>query len=338
MARVNTALRELWGDDPAKARASLMNFVIYSEDPERLERNTATLAALTREHACRALLILNIPDAPDAATRAWITAHCQLYDGKQSVCCEQLSFVISGGSSNQVRSTVFANLDSDLPLILWWQGDLNERLDDRFLSEIDGLIIDSRGFPDAARSLRHIIDVRDGPSSNLATSDLAWMRSHFMRTALAGECQSPHVLHNLENMDSLRITYAAGHRTSAFMLAAWIGLQLRCRLGAGMTFRRAAGKDIRIAFVETSGGCALQAVELSGEGLAVAVRRAPESCFSHAILDHPEHQHDHVRPGDPGDDASLIGEQLSRLGGETRYFEMLPLLLDMLKQPVEPRG
>jgi len=38
-----------------------MNFAIYRASPSSLERNTTLLGELTREHSCRALLILNVP-------------------------------------------------------------------------------------------------------------------------------------------------------------------------------------------------------------------------------------------------------------------------------------
>lgn len=335
MSRVNKALRDLWGDASGRSRASLLNFAIYSENPARLERNTETLAALTREHACRSLLILNVPDAPESQTRAWITAHCQLYDGKKSVCCEQLSFVIEGGSADQVRSTIFANLDSDLPLVLWWQGDINDRLDERFVSAIDGLIFDSSEFIDASKAFARVLEAKANRSAHFALSDLAWMRSHFMRTALAGECSSPRVLESLPAVNKLSIVHSPGHVTTALMMAAWIGTQLKCKLEPGLKLVRASGSAIQIVLAEGALGCPVQAVALSGEDISVAVRRDPGSCFAHATLDHPDQQHEQVQPADLGDDASLIAEQLSRLGGATRYFEMLPLLLDLLKQRIE---
>src|SRR5688572_25838842 len=122
LGRVDKALKELWGADNARTKASLMNFAIYSEDPSSLEKNTALLAEITQEHACRGLLILALPGKGTSKARAWITAHCQLHEGHKSVCSEQISFVLEGGNLDQVRNIVFAHLDSDLPLVCWWQG------------------------------------------------------------------------------------------------------------------------------------------------------------------------------------------------------------------------
>ena len=46
LPQVTKALRALWADEAGKTRASLMNFVIYSEDPTSLERNTQLLEYL----------------------------------------------------------------------------------------------------------------------------------------------------------------------------------------------------------------------------------------------------------------------------------------------------
>src|SRR5262245_34337982 len=103
LGQVDKALKELWGKDEARTKASLMNFAIYSEDPESLDDNTQLLSEITQEHACRGLLILVLPTDGEPQSRAFITAHCQLHEGHKSVCSEQVSFVIEGGNMGQVR-------------------------------------------------------------------------------------------------------------------------------------------------------------------------------------------------------------------------------------------
>src|SRR4029078_641100 len=78
LGRVDKALKDLWGKDEARTRASLMNFAIYSEDPGTIESNTRLLEEITSEHACRGMLLLALPGGQPHA-RAWITAHCQLH-------------------------------------------------------------------------------------------------------------------------------------------------------------------------------------------------------------------------------------------------------------------
>jgi glucose-6-phosphate dehydrogenase assembly protein OpcA len=330
IANVAKALRELWADESVKTRASLINFAIYSENPASLERNTVLLDSLTREHSCRSLLILNVPGESKPQTSAWITAHCQLHGNNRSVCCEQLSFVIEGGTADQVRNTIFSNLDSDLPLVVWWQGELTDRLDERFAAVIDSLIIDSSQFAEPAKSLRRVLEMRSLDTSSFVLSDLAWMRSHFLRTSLATACQSPKVLANLGNVNRLAIKHAPGHRMSAQMLAAWIGTQLKCSALSPNELQITGDGKISIEYSEGAEGCPLQSLEMSGNGLSIAIKRDPCSAFAHTTQSSTDLERDVVMPADFSDDADLIGEQLSRLGGLTRYFEIMPLLQAML--------
>lgn len=330
IAKVASALRELWADESVKTRASLMNFAVYSEDPSSLERNTGLLGQLTREHACRALLILNVPGEPKPQTNAWITAHCQLYAGKRSVCCEQLSFVIEGGTADQVRNTIFAHLDSDLPLVVWWQGEITERLDERFISVIDSLIVDSSQFAAPAQTLLRLLETRACRTSRFVLTDLAWMRSHFLRTSLATACQNPKVLASLPNMRRLAITHGPGHRMSAQMFAAWIGTQLKCKVLSANELQLSTGGVIRIELSEGAASCPLQSLQVTGDGLSVTIQRDPGSCFARTTHSHDGEQRETLVPADFADDVDLIGDQLSRLGGLTRYFEIMPVLLKML--------
>ncbi len=334
IAKVQKALRDLWADESGKTRASLMNFAIYSEDPASLEQNTTLLANLTREHSCRALLILNCPGTTATQPTAWVTAHCQLYDGKRSVCCEQLSFVMEGGNADQVRNTIFAHLDSDLPLVVWWQGENTEGLDERFISVIDSLFIDSSKVSQPGKYLRQMLEKRANPTARFTLNDLAWMRSHFMRTALASAFQNAVVVADLPKFNKLEITHGPGHRMSALMLAAWIGSQLKCKLaaGSGLKLERQSGGSLEVEITQGEHGCPLQSLKFSAANAAITVRRDPNSCFVHANVEHPHWQSDDVQPADHNEEADLIGVQLSRLGGLTRYYEMMPLLLAMLDQ------
>ena len=333
VARVVSALRELWSDESAKMRASLMNFAIYSEDPSSLEHNTLLLSELTREHSCRALLILNVPGEAKPQVRAWVTAHCQLSNGQKSVCCEQLSFVIEGGNADQVRNTIFAHLDSDLPLVVWWQGELTERLDERFLSVIDALVIDSNQWSDPAQSLRQMMEARAGRTSRFSVSDLTWMRTRCLRLTLAAVFQSAPLLADLPKLNHLVIHHAKGHRLGGLIIAAWMGTQLNCQAGKGPGIRlvREGGADIEVELHEAEGTCAVQGLELSGPGISIRIRRDPVSGLSHTTVEHPSIRQEMVHPVPASTEVDMISEQLSRLGGTTRYFESAPLLLSLLE-------
>ncbi|MFN7343291.1 MAG: glucose-6-phosphate dehydrogenase assembly protein OpcA, partial [bacterium] len=112
---------------------------VYSEKSGSLLENSRIINELTRDNACRAILV-EIDRNEAASLRAWITAHCHLSHGQKSVCCEQISFRLTGRVTGRFRNTVFSHLNSDLPLVFWWQGELSDVFTERLASVMDRLI------------------------------------------------------------------------------------------------------------------------------------------------------------------------------------------------------
>jgi glucose-6-phosphate dehydrogenase assembly protein OpcA len=183
VSAIDTELRKLWEQDEARTNASLMNLVVFSEKPGALIENSEIIRELTREHACRAILV-EIHKTADPSLRAWITAHCHLAEGRKSVCCEQISFYLTGRVTGRFRNTVFAHLNSDLPLVFWWQGELSDIMTERLVSVIDRLIIDSSSWADPAASFR-MIEENSQANSDLIIQDHEWTRSLQFRIGIA---------------------------------------------------------------------------------------------------------------------------------------------------------
>ncbi|MGV3664390.1 MAG: glucose-6-phosphate dehydrogenase assembly protein OpcA [Prosthecobacter sp.] len=315
--RIDRALKDLWKNDEAKTRASLINLAIYTEDSRVLAEDNDLLERVAAEHACRALLVLALPEAQPPRARAWIQALCRPYQGKETVCSEQLSFVLEGGDAAQVQNIVFAHLDSDLPLVVWWQADLTKNFEERFYSRIDTLIIDSSRWSDPARQFDALLAAMNAETAGFDVRDLAWTRSHFMRTALASCFQDAPALQHLSQLDTIRITHLKGQRMTALMLANWINQRLKATL--------------KVDLSEKETGPALQSVVLSGPGVCGEVRRDCDSCFIQVCTSCGEHEHKDLLPADVDTDADLVSEQLSRFHGSTLYSSMLPHVREMLK-------
>ncbi|WP_395742766.1 glucose-6-phosphate dehydrogenase assembly protein OpcA [Prosthecobacter sp.] len=317
IARIDRALKQLWEGDEAKTRASLINLAIYTEDSCQLMADNDLLDDVAAEHACRALLILALPEAQPPRARAWIQALCRPYQGKQVVCSEQISFVLEGGDATQVQNIVFAHLDSDLPLVVWWQGDLSKNFEERLYSRIDTLIIDSSRWKDPARQFDALLAAMNSETGDFDVRDLAWTRSHFMRTALAACFQDAATCHNLDKLRTIRITHLKGQRTSALLLAAWINQRLKANLSVELS--------------EKDSGPALQDLVLEGPGVRGEVRRDCDSCFVRVNATCGEHTREDLLPADVDSEAELVSEQLSRFHGSTLYSSMLPFVRSMLK-------
>ena len=317
ISRIDRALKQLWEGDEAKTRASLINLAIYTEDSSLLAADNDLLDHVAAEHACRALLILALPESQPPRARAWIQALCCPYQGKQTVCSEQISFVLEGGDAAQVQNIVFAHLDSDLPLVVWWQADLTQHFEERFYSRIDTLIIDSSRWSDPAKQFDALRAAMSAETADFDVRDLAWTRSHFMRTALASCFQDAAALQNLAALKTIRITHLKGQRTTALLLAVWINQRLKTTLN--------------LELIEKDSGPALQSLVLEGEGVRGEVRRDCDSSFIHVCTSCGQHEHKDLLPADVDSEAELVSEQLSRFHGSTLYSSMLPFVRSMLK-------
>jgi glucose-6-phosphate dehydrogenase assembly protein OpcA len=315
ISRIGRSLSQLWEGDEAKTRASLVNLAVYTEDSAALLEANDVLEKIAAEHACRAMLILALPQVQQPRARSWIQALCRPYQGKQAVCSEQITFILEGGNASQVQNLVFAHLDSDLPLVVWWQADLTKNFEERFYSRIDTLIIDSSRWSDPARQFDALLAVK-AENTDLDIRDLAWTRSHFMRTALASCFQDPSARQNLSKVRALRISYRRGQRSTALLLAAWINKRLETSL------------DLHL--IEKDSGSALQSLVLEGEGVRGDIRRDCDSRFIHVCSTCSGHSHQELLPADVDSDAELVNEQLSRYRGSSLYSGMLPFVRSML--------
>ncbi len=333
LGQVDRELKKIWDSSEGKTKASLMNFAIYSEAAQDLDKNLKLLDEITAEHSCRALLILCQKNGARPKARAWINALCRPYQGKLAVCSEQLSFVLEGGTAAQVQNIVFAHLDSDLPLVVWWQGDLTANFEERFYSEIDRLFIDSSQWHDPAAEFAMLEAAYNGETSDFEVHDLSWTRSHFLRTALAGCFQDAVALQKLPLVDQIQVTHARGHQLAALLLGAWVAVRLQCRLdeqARPIQFVKPDGGKLALTLNAVADGFPLQQLTLSGPGFRAEVKRDPALPFVHMCASCAGHGYEEMLPADMESEADLISSQLSRAHGTSLFIEMVPMLRRML--------
>ncbi|MBK1830557.1 glucose-6-phosphate dehydrogenase assembly protein OpcA [Verrucomicrobiaceae bacterium R5-34] len=343
---VDKELRQLWEEDKASTNASLVNLAVYSEAEGAILRNSEIVQAITREHACRAILIGIDRDAPEASIRAWITAHCHLsQQGSKSVCCEQLAFQLTGKATGRLRNTVFAHLNSDLPLVFWWQGELSPIFSERLYSLIDRFVFDSSEWSQPLESFQKINQVME-ESDELYPLDLEWTRSYPMRLALAGLFDDPLAAQALEHFNQIRIVVHPDHAMAGLQILAWLvdstGWQRSQELGlCGETspessqgycfhFETNEGSNVTATVECDASSAQIGLVELSGADCTVRVLRNAGSSYQHQQLEAGDHQIDQLMPAASTDACELVADQLSRGGKNTLYRTMMPLFLDLL--------
>ncbi len=233
--QIDSALREFFAADEGIARASLMNLAIYSESVDKVGKNTEIIQELTRENACRALLIVSQPEG-NREVHAWVQAHCNINSGgEKAVCSEQVSFLLCGSSADLVRNIVFTHLDTDLPLIFWWQGELSEVFEDRLYSRIDRLIVDSRSWADPAAQFLRLVAAVDDHNASYVMHDLAYTQSNQLREAVAICFDDPAALKEVKILSEAEICFSEGHQMTAIWLAAWLAHRLGAELNTGQS-------------------------------------------------------------------------------------------------------
>ncbi len=330
---IEKELRKLWEQDDAQTNASLMNLAIYSEVEGSLVKNSKIIYNLTSEHACRAILVEINHRTTEAGLRAWITAHCHLSGGKKSVCCEQIAFHLTGRVTGRFRNTVFSHLNSDLPLIFWWQGDLSDVFTERLVAVMDRLIIDSSVWENTAEGFA-LIDEASQANDDLVLQDLAWTRSWQFRVGLAGLFDDPAAQAALPELNAVKIVYHPDHRNSALQMLAWLAVQAGWETVSfekdSQTFKSKSGVTITSILTPKSDAAPLEKVELSSGKVTVRVTRDAGAKHVSRQIQSSGYTASSLSPADPDSDAELVALQLSRGGKNSLFQKILPRFRAML--------
>lgn len=327
IGQIGRELKKMWDTgDSAPTRASLMNFAVYCRSREALAENTELISKFTQHHACRALLICVIRNAPEPKAQAWVNAHCHLSRaGAKQICCEQISFLLEGELKGRLTNIVFSNLDSDLPLYFWWQGDISENLNPHLWSWIDRLIVDSLCWKDPKAQFARLLASFGENKARLTLRDLNWTRSLHIRQALSQIFDHPENLPHLRDLTKVKLTYAPENCSTAYLLLGWLATQLGWVLenADALTFKDTAGKTIS-AEMRTEPGASLSGVLVSSPQASFSLHRDAGSHFLHAELNLPGgRQYHHVFPAGPDTTADLLDEEMSRASTDRIYLRVL---------------
>jgi glucose-6-phosphate dehydrogenase assembly protein OpcA len=324
---IDLELRKLWEQDDARTNASLMNLVVYSEKPGALMENSAIVRELTREHACRAILVEIDRRETLPGIRAWITAHCHLAHGRKSVCCEQIAFYLTGTVTGRFRNTVFAHLNSDLPLVFWWQGELTDLLTERLVAVLDRLIIDSSCWENPAASFRRIEHAAIA-NSDLILQDHEWTRGWQFRLGVATIFDHPAAQHALPGIRDVEIVHHPAHRNSALQLLAWLATQAGWSdlesSGGGFAFATSAGREVRADLSEDAAGPPVSGLLIRAGRTTAHIRQAAGASHIERRIEAPGYQATSLSPADPLSSDALVALQLARGGRNSLFAKILP--------------
>jgi glucose-6-phosphate dehydrogenase assembly protein OpcA len=331
LSQVEKGLKQLFASDQAVTRASLMNFVIYSEQPDSLTKNTAILREVTREHACRAMLVAHTPCKQVPHVRCWITAHCNLAaGGRKSICSEQISFLMEGCGDYLVPNTIFSRLDSDLPLVFWWQGEFSENFESSLYRRIDRLIIDSGAWKNPEAQFDRLVTAYQESASHFNVMDLAWTRVLQLRMALAACFDDPMALAELPRVQEISITHAPNHGLEARMMAAWMAHQAGWKWigqlgtdGLRWQLESKEGVSLTLNFSVQASAFPIAEIKLCGPEVTCQVIREASCPFLRSVITGRGQTLEHLTPATINSTADLIVERLRRGCNNRLYFTLL---------------
>jgi glucose-6-phosphate dehydrogenase assembly protein OpcA len=325
VARIERQLHDLWqlaaeSEKGQITRASLFNLVAYTETDADRDHATEVISTLTSRHPCRAIVLLAKPSETVDELTASITAHCHLAGGGQKqVCCEQISMYASGKSVAHVAAAVLPLLESDLPAVLWWRGNLLERPDTfRRLSGVsDRILFDSSLWPvvDLAGLARAIA------GKNCA--DLSWTRLGLWRRLAAEAFDEAHCCAILPAIRAVRVEHGRGEgaRLRAVLLGCWFAAQAgwtpaetRDRVELVAVDAEDAANVGILSFTMTGDCGEVRVFKSHGERTATAVVNVPDACGL-----------PRKRAFWPKDDASLLSQELDRTAPHAVYERTLRL-------------
>lgn len=250
---VEAALGALWREsagspqgnveeDGALMRARVLNLMVYLTSAGALDEVNRILADLTRNHPCRALLILAEADAEDRDIEINVSAYCPESSdaGGRRVCCEQVTLRAGGRFTIELPSATTPLLVSDLPVFLyWWDAPRPDSHAFRTLCDAaTRVVIDSAGFPDAREGFAALVQfVTHERASDAALSDLNWARLTSWRALLASFYDAQDYREALGQISRVTIEYVApsgrnGNEAlapQALMMAGWLASRLGWR-------------------------------------------------------------------------------------------------------------
>lgn len=233
---IEKSLAELWRQsrdtgDEALTRAALWNVVAHASSSELHTQASVVLGRASASVPQRTIIVRADPDA-EPEISSWISANCHLMGGGKQVCSEEIAIVAGGDRIHRVPPLVNALLIPDMPVAVWWLGDLpNEHAEYvlALLDPADRLIVDSAQFDSPADLL---LVNRVGEKTTTTPADLNWVRLEGWRTATASIFDPPEMRERLKTIRRVRVTAATtasprfGQTAAALLYAAWIAAQI----------------------------------------------------------------------------------------------------------------
>jgi glucose-6-phosphate dehydrogenase assembly protein OpcA len=318
VASIERQLAELWraekqDGERAVTRAALWNVVAHTGTAEAHAHATDVLSRASAKVPQRTIVVESDPHGGDDIA-SWISANCHVIGGGRQVCSEEVVIVASGARVHHVPPLVSALLLPDMPVAVWWLGDLPDQHDyvEMLLDPADRLIVDSSQFNDAAD-----LDLvsRIGEQTTTAPADLNWTRLDEWRAATAGLFDPHGMRERLRNIRRLRVISGGdasfGATAEALLYVAWMRAQ--------------AGTEIAYEFASHGNEPGIGALEIHFDDSVASIRQDRERGVVVARADGVETSTDCITRSLARETEELIVRLLKRPEADRVYLKSLKI-------------
>ena len=294
--QVESELARLWAERGTRdARPRTLDLVALCATPDELPRVRAALAPLAAKRPCRTLTVVCYP-AESPSITARVGLHVDTARKSEPVG-DDVSLDVRGAARAWVPSAVRQLRRGDLPMHLWWSGDLpdDDRLFDELTADADVTLVHSADMD--LRDLEQLRRVLAWSAESTVFLDLNWVRLATWQELTARFFDDAAVAAMIPRLDAVTLGFAPRPGSAdaapaqAALLAGWITVcagwdvtDARWSTDADgarvAAVRRADGSPGVVRFVgDDRPGVyagALHTVTLSGPGVALEVARALE--------------------------------------------------------------
>jgi len=231
---IEKRLADIWreegeSDEYAVTRAALWNVVAHTWDAEQHAHATEVLGRASAAVPQRTIVIRADPQA-ESELSSWISANCHMMGGGRQVCSEEVAILAGGARVHHVPPLVASLLLPDMPVAVWWVGDLpgeHQEYVQTLLDPADRLIVDSSHFNSAAD---FALVSRIAEKTITAPADLNWARIDEWRSATAGLFDPPAMRARLRAIRGVRVASGGGgaflgEQSEAVLYVSWLRAQ-----------------------------------------------------------------------------------------------------------------
>ncbi|HXI84025.1 MAG TPA: glucose-6-phosphate dehydrogenase assembly protein OpcA [Verrucomicrobiae bacterium] len=334
VAQIERQLHELWQlaaeseKDPSQrqiTRACLFNFIVFCETDAESAHANDVISTLTSLHPCRAIVLVARPDVASAELSASISAHCHLAGtGRKQVCCEQIAIHASGPGVAHLGAAVLPLLESDLPTVIWWQGNFLKRVDlfRRLVAVADRVICDTSTWTDPQSHLGSLARcITEHPRCNFV--DLSWTRLGLWRRLAADFFDESGCRTELAQIHAVDIVHGRGPGAGlrALLYGSWIAAQLNWPVAEARKKIRLSAREDRDA---TSVG--ILSIAIKTDEATFSIRKNFGESTASATIDMPNACGlPRKRAFWPADDTSLLSQELDFVTRHTVYEKALAM-------------